>query len=150
MGIGARLKERRKELRLRVEDVARRAGLRPSTLYDLEREDQHSTTRLHALCQVLGLSPNWVETGAGGRLVTDAHSTETRTEEDTEVMRLHGVCVTRDEVEFAMEWGKLEEPARSLIHQQVMLLVAQQKREAARKRKRQGEPGRETRGGGEH
>lgn len=46
---------------------------------------------------------------------------------------LHGMQVTPEEVEFGIEWGKLDEPARTLIRQQVMLLVAEQVR--ARRRK---------------
>jgi transcriptional regulator with XRE-family HTH domain len=68
MGIGRRLKERRLELRLSVKQVADAAGMAATTLYDLEREEQQSTTRLHALCKVLGLSTEWADSGHGHRL----------------------------------------------------------------------------------
>jgi transcriptional regulator with XRE-family HTH domain len=68
MGIGRRLKERRLELGLSVKQVADAAGMAATTLYDLEREEQQSTTRLHALCKVLGLSTEWADSGHGHRL----------------------------------------------------------------------------------
>jgi transcriptional regulator with XRE-family HTH domain len=138
MGIGRRLKERRKELKLRVEDVARQAGMRPSTLYDLEREEQHSTTRLHALCEVLGLNAGWVESGKGVRLAGESRRVPLRVAEEQPRYTLHGMQITPEEVEFGIEWGKLDEPARSLIRQQVLLMVAEQVR--AKRRSRQKEP----------
>lgn len=75
MGIGTKVKERRLELarldpvRYSVETTAKAAGMRPSTLYGFEREDQKTTPRLHALCKYLGLNIDWVERGIGPRLV---------------------------------------------------------------------------------
>ena len=140
MGIGRRIKERRKELKLRVEDVALRAGMRPSTLYDLEREEQHSTTRLHALCEVLGLSASWVESGKGARLAGARGESANRVAEEPPRYSLHGMQITPEEVEFGIEWGKLDEPARSLIRQQVMLMVAEQVRAKRRKARTQADP----------
>lgn len=127
MGIGRRLKERRKELGLSVVVVAARAGLRPTTLYDIEREEQHSTTRLHALCKVLGLNQDWVETGRGTRIAPQPVVGEDMVKSDHK-LTLHGMQITTEEVEFGIEWGKLEEPQKSLIREQVLLLVASQVR----------------------
>jgi transcriptional regulator with XRE-family HTH domain len=127
MGIGRRIKERREEIGLRVADVARQAGLKPTTLYDLEREEQHSTTRLHALCKVLGLNPEWVETGRGTRIAVRESRRENVVESD-HVKTIHGMQITTEEVEFGIEWGKLDEPHRSSIREQVLVLVASQVR----------------------
>lgn len=80
MGIGRKIKERREELGIGVSALARQVGLSRQTLYDLEREKQTSTTKLHLLCKALGLNPDWVESNRGPRLTpmsgipVDAHS----------------------------------------------------------------------------
>ncbi len=127
MGIGTRLKQRRKELGMSVAETAKAAGLRPTTLYDIEREEQHSTTRLHALCQVLGLNTEWVETGRGARLAGKVLQAENVVQSDHH-QTLHGMQISTEEVEFGIEWGKLEEPQKSAIREQVLLLVASQVR----------------------
>lgn len=71
MNPGQRLRERRVELNMTVAELARAAGMKPSTLYDLERGSSRSSRRLHVLCSQLGLNPQWVETGAGARLTTE-------------------------------------------------------------------------------
>jgi transcriptional regulator with XRE-family HTH domain len=130
MTIGQRLKDRRLELRLSVASVAHTVGMAPSTLYDVERGDQTSSTKLHLLCDLLGLNAHWVETGRGPRLAAqDARKSHDSTPRQT----LHGVPITAEEVELGVEWGKLEEPVRSAIRQQVMLLVAEQVRRKRRK-----------------
>jgi transcriptional regulator with XRE-family HTH domain len=124
---GQRLRRRREELKLTVKEVAQHSGLAVSTLYEIENGRQRGSTRMHALCKYLGLRVEYVETGrapqlssetARGRAVGEAAMPYT----------VHGMQTTPEEVEFGIEWGKLEEPARSLIRQQVMLLVAEQVR----------------------
>lgn len=139
MTIGSRLKSRRKELKLQVAEVARAVGMAPSTLYDIERGDQASSTKLHLLCAFLGLNPRWVETERGPRLAEAA----TRISEVRKVAEtvgrytLHGMQITPEEAELGVEWGKLDEPLRGAIRQQVYLAVADQ----VRRRRRKDPPG---------
>lgn len=54
---GARLRERRRELDMTLEDVARAIGLTPSFVSDVERDKASpSVNSLLALCDVLGLT----------------------------------------------------------------------------------------------
>jgi hypothetical protein len=75
MAIGHKLKTRREELeredpiRYSVEETARACGMKASTLYGIEREDQKKSTRLPWLCEYLGLNLKWVTDGVGPRLV---------------------------------------------------------------------------------
>lgn len=134
MTIGSRLKERRKELQLEVAEVARAVGMAPSTLYDVERGDQESSTKLHLLCALLGLNPKWVESGRGQRLAERVEVGTTHTVAETNTRyTLHGMQITPEETELGIEWGKLEEPLRSAIRQQIYLLVAEQVRRKRRK-----------------
>lgn len=134
MSIGSRLKGRRKELRLSVAEVADAVGMAHSTLYDIERGDQESSTKLHLLCAFLGLNPKWVETERGPRLAErpDVGTTH-KVAEAAARYTLHGMQITPEETELGIEWGKLEEPLRSAIKQQIYLLVAEQVRRKRRK-----------------
>lgn len=67
MSIGQRIQERRQALKMSVIELARRAGLKPSTIYDLERGDSKSTTKLHRIAIVLKCSLNWLESGKGSQ-----------------------------------------------------------------------------------
>lgn len=147
MTIGQRLKDRRLELRLSVASVAHTVGIAPSTLYDVERGDQTSSTKLHLLCDLLGLNAKWVETGRGPRLAADLPTAqEARKAIDSAIRQsLHGVPITAEEVELGVEWGKLEEPVRSTIRQQIMLLVAEQVRRKRRKHSAADHDGHHTR-----
>ncbi len=106
----------------------------PSTIYDLERGDQASTTKLHLLCALYGLRPKFVESGKGPRLATEPLATDSplRIAEPTHRYTLHGMQITEEEVQCGIEWGKLDEPARTFFRDQIMLTVAEQIR---RKRK---------------
>lgn len=132
---GERIRIRRKELQLDVRDVARQAGLAVTTLYELENGRQRRSTRMHAVCAVLGLRDEYVETGRLPRLSSEAPESKVVKESQAKYM-LHGMLTTDEEVEFGIEWGKLHEPARSLFKQQVLLLVAAQKRADREGRKR--------------
>jgi transcriptional regulator with XRE-family HTH domain len=124
---GQRLRRRREELDLTVKEVAQHAGLAVSTLYEIENGRQRGSTRMHALCKHLGLRVEYVETGRSPRLSSEtAHARGVG--EPVQPFTVHGMQTTPEEVEFGIEWGKLDEPARSLVREQVMLLVAEQVR----------------------
>lgn len=142
VGIGDKLKQRREELNLSVAQVAARVKMAASTLYELERGDQRSTAKLAALCRLYDLNPDWVEFNRGQRLLSP--KPEIQVDQDTGRFQVHGLFTTPEEVEVGIEWGKLREPARSLLREQVRLIVAKQLREerAAKRRLRDdGEPG---------
>lgn len=69
MTTGQRIKERRMELGMSVARLAKLAGIAPTTLYDLERSDSKSTTKLHRIAAVLKVHAEWLETGRGVRLI---------------------------------------------------------------------------------
>jgi len=48
-----------------VEHLAERVGLRPSTIYDLERGDSKSTKKLHVIAAVLRVNVHYLEYGKG-------------------------------------------------------------------------------------
>jgi len=127
---GQRIRIRRKELKIRVPDLAAKVGMAPTTLYELENGRQGGTTKIHLLCVALGLQPSFVENGRGARLVTERTEAERSTGVAEPIARytLYGMQVTSEEIEFGIEWGKLDEPWRGYFKQQVMLKVAEQKR----------------------
>lgn len=134
MGIGSRIRERREELGLKQVDLAKRVKIAVSTLSDLENERHHRSTKLHQLCKQLGLNPDWVESGRQPRLASEPVG-PSQIKEERERYQVHGLDATPEEVEMGIEWGKLDEPARSMIRQQVYLLVADQvRRKRAKKR----------------
>jgi transcriptional regulator with XRE-family HTH domain len=121
MAIGEKIKQRREELRLSIKDLADAAGMGPTTLYDLERGDQKTTTRLHALCKVLGLNPDWVADGRGPRLMQSLQNPVSSVPPDTGDTGLHDMAhMARDVFEVALLLSTLAEPMRSrlvaLIH----------------------------------
>lgn len=63
MTIGERIKKRREDCRMSVRTLARKAEIAPTTLYDLERGDSRSTTKLHLIADVLGVTTRYLETG---------------------------------------------------------------------------------------
>lgn len=63
--IGDRVKEWRVKRKMTVEHLAEKVGLRPSTIYDLERGDSKSTKRLHVIAAVLRVNVHHLETGKG-------------------------------------------------------------------------------------
>ncbi len=48
-----------------MEVLAKRVGIAPTTLYDLERGDSKSTTKLPQLAHEIGVRALWLETGEG-------------------------------------------------------------------------------------
>lgn len=67
MGVGDRIKEARLKLHpeLSVPVLARRVGLATSTLYELERGEMQTTTKLHRIADFLGVTAEWLESGKG-------------------------------------------------------------------------------------
>lgn len=65
MTIGARIKEARTSAGISVAELASAAGLKPTTIYDLERGDSDSTTKLHLIADFLKVHAKWLETGKG-------------------------------------------------------------------------------------
>lgn len=57
---GARLRSRRKNLRLSQADLGRMVGLSQKAISDLETGETLETTKLHALAQACGVSPEWL------------------------------------------------------------------------------------------
>lgn len=70
--IGERIKGWREARKLTVEQLAAKVGLRPTTIYDLERGDSKSTKRLHVIADVLKVNVNYLETGKGAPEDLDA------------------------------------------------------------------------------
>jgi transcriptional regulator with XRE-family HTH domain len=70
--IGERIKGWRETRKLTVEQLAVKVGLRPTTIYDLERGDSKSTKRLHVIADVLRVNVNYLETGKGAPEDLDA------------------------------------------------------------------------------
>lgn len=67
MTVGERIKSAREQHKppIEVKDLARLAGLAPSTIYDLERGDSKGSTKLHRIAEALGVRASWLETGTG-------------------------------------------------------------------------------------
>lgn len=67
MTLGQRIKERREEIGLGRRELAAQVGMSYATLAGIENGDQGTSTRLHKLASALGVSPEWLETGAAPR-----------------------------------------------------------------------------------
>ena len=65
--IGDRIRAEREAQGITRPDLARSAGISPTTLSDLELGRSKSTTALHKIAVRLGVSVNWLETGRGNR-----------------------------------------------------------------------------------
>lgn len=65
MPIGDRVRQRRHQLGMSVADLSKATGIAPTTLYDLERGDQSSSTKLHRLAAALRCNVVWLDTGKG-------------------------------------------------------------------------------------
>lgn len=65
--IGSRIRAEREAQGVSRAELARSAGIAPSTLSDLELGLSKSTTALHKIARRLGLRPEWLETGRGSK-----------------------------------------------------------------------------------
>jgi len=127
---GNRIRLRRQELQMSVAALARAVGMAPSTLYDLERGDMRTTTKLHRIAAALGLSIEWLESGRGSRL---SHASG-KVSEPRANYSVHGFMITPEAARVAAEWEKLDEPMRAQVALIIESLVATQIRTARRKR----------------
>jgi transcriptional regulator with XRE-family HTH domain len=127
---GNRIRLRRQELQMSVAALARAVGMAPSTLYDLERGDMRTTTKLHRIAAALGLSIEWLESGRGSRL---SHAPG-KVSEPRANHSVHGFMITPEAARVAQEWEKLDEPMRAQLALIIESLVATQVRAARRKR----------------
>ena len=66
--IGQRVKARRLEMGLTQVQLARKAGMKQSTLSDLERGRNDSTMELINLASALNCRPEWLRTGKGSKM----------------------------------------------------------------------------------
>jgi transcriptional regulator with XRE-family HTH domain len=130
---GERIRRRREHLEWKVPVVAKKAGMASSTLYEIENGRMRSSTRMHQLCKVLGLRVEYVETGELPELIADEPRGKYRVADPAPAYTFHGMQATPEEVEIGVEWGKLDEPMRGAIKEQIYLLVANQVRRKRRK-----------------
>lgn len=66
--VGSRIKARRKELRMSRKELCRLTGIGYSSVAEIERAGQKSTTRLHLYAKALGVTESWLATGKGLKL----------------------------------------------------------------------------------
>jgi transcriptional regulator with XRE-family HTH domain len=67
-GIGDRIKFWRETRNITVPELAQAAGLKPTTIYDLERGISKSTTKLHHIAKKLQINVDFLESGKGDPL----------------------------------------------------------------------------------
>jgi transcriptional regulator with XRE-family HTH domain len=127
--VGNRIRLRRQELQMKVAELARVAGIASSTLYDLERGDMRTTTKLHRIAAALGLSIEWLESGRGSRLSQPL----SKVSEPRAQYSVHGLMMTPETARVAQEWEKLDEPMRAQVALIIESLVATQIRATRRK-----------------
>lgn len=120
---GGRIRARRIEAGMTVAGLAKAAGIAPTTLYDLERGDMRSSTRLHRIAAALGVTTEWLETGRGPRT---ASSAAPGVADARARYSVHGFMLTPEAARVAQEWEKLEEPMRTQVALIVEALVAAQ------------------------
>lgn len=68
--MGDRIRTEREAARLSREVVAAKAGIKPSTLSDIELGYSKTTRALPGIAAALGLSALWLETGRGEKMAT--------------------------------------------------------------------------------
>lgn len=84
------------------------------------------------MASALKVRAEWLESGRGAR---EESATGTAAAPPSSIV--WDMPITREEAQFGVEWGKLDEPARSQIRTMVESLVAQQKKS---ERKAKGKP----------
>lgn len=123
--LGSRARKRRKELGKTLAEIARSAGMSTGFLSDLEHDRSMATTKLNALAAALRVDINYLESGTGGP-PRPPESSPYSVKDPVSTYRVLGHDITGEALEFAEEWNKLEEPARSQILTMVESLVAAQ------------------------
>ena len=71
MSISTRIKQARKAAKMTQEELAKKTGLKQSTISDLEVGRSHGTTSIASLAAALGVSPLWLEAGKGPMSAAD-------------------------------------------------------------------------------
>ncbi len=66
--IGARIKERRSELGMKQDALAKRVGLSQTTISDLENNPTMKTREVARIAAVLGVNALWLADGKGQRI----------------------------------------------------------------------------------
>jgi transcriptional regulator with XRE-family HTH domain len=145
MDSGKRLKARRLELKLRVPEVAKRAEMGTTTLYDLERGTQVGTTKLHKLAKVLGLNIEFIESGKLPRLASDSpHSVAEPSKQTYHQIYSLGTEASRIGWEF-QKLLDIDPGAAAMLGEMIELLVASKTRaQRSAKRKSDAEQLRES------
>jgi len=120
--LGKRLRQRRLELNLTLEQVAKGAGLGTGTVSDIEQGRQKGTTKLHKIAELLRVHVKWLEEGTGPMEAKERMV-------DPTPFSTHGILVTREGAQVGAEWDKIEgEEYRRLVVEFVEGMVAAQKR----------------------
>lgn len=65
--MATRLQAERKKRNWTQRDLARKAGVGPTTIASLESGRSHTSRKLVDIARVLGVNPTWLETGKGPR-----------------------------------------------------------------------------------
>lgn len=65
--MGTRLKNERERRNLTQRELARKAGVSPTTVADIESGRSHATTKLINIAKALNVDPQWLGTGKGQR-----------------------------------------------------------------------------------
>ena len=110
--------------------LSRAAGVAPSTLYDLERGDMRTSTKLHRIAEALKVSTEWLETGRGPRTPPSSD----KNSEQKAQYSVHGFMISAPAARIAAEWEKLENPMRAHVALIIESLVATQIRAELRNR----------------
>lgn len=88
MTLGDRLKAARKAAKLTQTELAEKAGLRwQSLVANVETGGQDGTTHIAKFAKVLGVSPLWLETGAGPRELAEPDPPPYFPEEESRLLR---------------------------------------------------------------
>jgi transcriptional regulator with XRE-family HTH domain len=125
--IGKRIRKRRKDLKLTLNQVAKGSGLSTGTISDLEQGRQDSTSRLHHIADFLRVSVAWLETGREAQQPSDRLASSRISEVST--LPYHGHQLTEEAARFAAEWMKMDIKGRAAISSIVEMLVGKQIRD---------------------
>ena len=120
LSIGSRIKERRKELNISVEDLAIAIGKDRATVYRYENSDikKLPTTILEPLAAALDVSPAWL-----------------MGYDDAETGGASAPAIDLDEAAVLSQYRRLSPEGRQYIHDQLHFRLAKEAAEAAEKKK---------------
>lgn len=137
--LGTRVRAVREELGIEAADLAKAAGMAYSTLMDIENERQKRSTKLHRIAAVLGVHPDWLESGEGPRNAAEGPALPKAADQ----VVVHGFQMSREAASLAAEWEKIEDAELKRSAADLILrLVAKQKRDARKKKTEKAQPSR--------